>query len=298
MFNYENGVVADTEGTWLAGINGPPAMIMPAHPQIGDVYRSENMPDFVFEQVTVKTIDETVNGPTGPVEGAMVGQELHQDGTYEDKIFAPGYGEFRSASPGELEALALAVPSDALAQAVPGRVTTLASGASDLIDASSTGDWEAVRATVQDLSATWSAFRAQDVPDLVEYEMSEALNSLAGEVDAQDAIATGQAAINVERAALDLQFRYRPPVEIDLARLDLMVRQQLLDATANDPAGILSDVTFEELIWNRIAPTVDQSVATQIDAELKQLRTAADAGDFAAAAKGATKLRVLLGSIK
>lgn len=87
--DYENGVVADTEGTWLAGKDGPPAMIMPAHPQVGDVYRSENIPGSVFEQVTVKTIDETVNGPTGPVEGTMVGQELHQEGDYEDKIFTP-----------------------------------------------------------------------------------------------------------------------------------------------------------------------------------------------------------------
>ncbi|MBA2277240.1 MAG: hypothetical protein H0W06_05695 [Chloroflexia bacterium] len=84
VFNYEEGVVADTEGTWLAGKDGPPAMIMPADPAVGDVYRPENMPNFVFEEVTVTTVGETVTGPQGPVDGAIVAQELHQDGQYED----------------------------------------------------------------------------------------------------------------------------------------------------------------------------------------------------------------------
>ena len=35
-FNYEDGRVADTGGTWLAGRDGPMAMIMPAIPRVGD----------------------------------------------------------------------------------------------------------------------------------------------------------------------------------------------------------------------------------------------------------------------
>jgi hypothetical protein len=69
-------------------------MIMPAHPKVGDVYRTENVPGLVFEQVTVRTVGTTVDGPHGPIEGAMVGEELHQDGKREAKTFAPGYGEF------------------------------------------------------------------------------------------------------------------------------------------------------------------------------------------------------------
>jgi hypothetical protein len=44
VFDYRNGSVAFTEGTWLAGREGPAAMIMPAHPNVGDVYRTENAP--------------------------------------------------------------------------------------------------------------------------------------------------------------------------------------------------------------------------------------------------------------
>ena len=98
VFNYKDGVIADREGTWLAGRDGPAAMIMPANPQVGDVYFPENTPGFVFEQVRVKAVDQTVQGPRGPVEGAIVASELHQDGAREDKTFAPGYGEFFTGS--------------------------------------------------------------------------------------------------------------------------------------------------------------------------------------------------------
>jgi hypothetical protein len=96
VFNYEDGVVADTDGTWIAEKDGPAGMIMPANPQVGDVYRPENIPGLVFEEVTVKATGVTVDGPVGPVPGAIVVTELHQDGTYEDKTFAPGYGEFQT----------------------------------------------------------------------------------------------------------------------------------------------------------------------------------------------------------
>jgi hypothetical protein len=63
--NYEDGTVADHDGSWLAGRDGPPGMIMPADPQVGDVYRSENIPGLVFEQDTVRSTTASVDGPRG-----------------------------------------------------------------------------------------------------------------------------------------------------------------------------------------------------------------------------------------
>ncbi len=57
-------------------------MIMPANPQVGDVYRPENIPGFVFEEVTIQSTGLTVDGPTGSVAGAIVVKELHMDGNY------------------------------------------------------------------------------------------------------------------------------------------------------------------------------------------------------------------------
>ena len=57
VFNYEDGKVADTNGTWVAGDTTPAAMIMPARPQIGNVYRPENAPGIAFEEVRVDKAD-------------------------------------------------------------------------------------------------------------------------------------------------------------------------------------------------------------------------------------------------
>src|SRR5262249_32819095 len=80
VFDYRRGTVASTEGTWLAGRDGPAAMIMPAHPRVGGVFRTENVPGVVFEEVTVKAVGVTVRGPHSAVRDAMVGSELHLDG--------------------------------------------------------------------------------------------------------------------------------------------------------------------------------------------------------------------------
>jgi hypothetical protein len=100
--NYRDGTVADHDGSWLAGRDGPPGMIMPADPREGDVYRSENIPGLVFEQDTVRSTTGTVDGPRGPVQGATLVEELLMDGTVEHKAFAPGYGEFRAQAKDEL----------------------------------------------------------------------------------------------------------------------------------------------------------------------------------------------------
>jgi len=129
VFNYKDGFIADTDGTWIAGKEGPPAMIMPGDPQRGDVYRPENAPGLVFEEVTVKSVGEQVAGPRGLVDGAIIAGELHQDGSRELKTFAPGYGEFFTGSGGDVEALALSVPTDALDRPVPTELDALSAGA-------------------------------------------------------------------------------------------------------------------------------------------------------------------------
>jgi len=63
--NYENGVEVNKDGTWSAGKDGPPGMIMPAQPKVGDGYRPENIPGLVFEEVTVKATGKTVQGGLG-----------------------------------------------------------------------------------------------------------------------------------------------------------------------------------------------------------------------------------------
>jgi hypothetical protein len=299
VFNYEDGVVADTDGTWIAGEDGPVGMIMPADPQVGQAYRPENIPDFVFEEVVVKAVDLTVDGPRGPVAGAMVGTENHLlEGHFEDKTFAPGYGEFRSGVGANLEALALAVPTDARPGGVPAELETISRGAAHVFAAAEAGDWEAATSTLGAMNAAWAAHKATGaVPPLLDVQMSDALDALTGNalvpaVADRNPEGARNAALDVEMAALDLQLQYRPPAEIDLGRFGIWADQIVVDAASDEPdAGLIAgDVTSLEWTWDRIAHTLDQGDADEVQAQLEELRAAADDEDTGAAAEAAPHL--------
>ena len=299
VFNYsEDGTIADTEGTWLAGKEGPPAMIMPARPQIGDAHRPENVPGLVFEEVAVKSVDETVDGPTGPVEGAIVGQELHQDGSFSDKTFAPGYGEFYSAHEGDVEAIALAVPTDALDGPPPTELEALSAGADDTFTAVRARDWKATAAGVAALTDAWEAYRALGVPPRLATEVGRALETLARAVETRDEARASTAAIDVARSTLDLELRHRPPADIDRARFELWARQILVDATAGDAAGVRGDLATLEWIRDRFAHTLDRVDVTRIDAHLGELRTSLGDEDLGGATATAERLRETLASVQ
>lgn len=266
--NYEDGRVVNNDGTWLAGRDGPAGMIMPADPQVGDVYRPENIPGLVFEEVTVQAVDQTVEGPRGPVEGAIAIQELLMDGTLEDKVFAPGYGEFEARTSEELVTVAIAVPTDALGEPLPAELEELADGANELFAGGSAE-------TVDAMIAAWEAYAAGDVPPLLDQQMSDALDALTEATAAQDVEATRQAAIDVTQATLDLELRYLPRPEVDLDRLGQWARQLVLDASAGDRGAVAGDVATLREIWSRVAPSASQ-------AQLAELLAAAESQDPAA----------------
>jgi len=294
VFNYEDGRVADTYGTWLAGRDGPAAMIMPAQPQVGHVYRPENIPGVVFEEVMVQATSVTVDGPIGPVPGAIVVRELHMDGSYEEKTFAPGYGEFFTGGGGDLEALALAIPTDFQSGALPEELTTLSTDTDRIFDSALRRDWQAAKAELAGVLAAWEGLREVQVPGMLESEMDRALEALSLAVGSQQAAEAGQAAIGVGRAALDLQLQYRPSTEIEMARFQLMARQLGLDAAAEDTAGVSGDVASLVWIRDRFIQRLSNPEAQSINGLLGEIRAAADGEDLQAAAQAAGRLGDLL----
>ncbi len=297
VFNYEDGVVADTHGTWLAGKDGPPGMIMPGDPSSGQVYRPENIPELVFEQVTVKSTGQTVPGPRGPVEGALVIKELHMDGATEDKTFAPGYGEFSAGGGGDLESVALAVPVDAVGGAPPAELDVLARGARASFDAAGAGSWAAASSGVDAMAAAWQQGGAGDLPKLPADQMTDALGRLAKAVAARDPARARQEALGVEQAARDLQLRHRAPAEVDLDRLDLWARQLQVDAAAKDRGAAAGDVATLQTIWDRAGHTADPPAAQRVAARLAALRKAADGNDGKDLQAAAAALRTALGAV-
>ncbi|MFF0201354.1 hypothetical protein [Streptomyces sp. NPDC005017] len=285
VFNYESGVVADMEGTWRAGRDdAPPAMIMPAAPEKGDVYRPENLPGKVFEEVTVRAVDQPVDGPYGEVDGAITVRELHMDGSTEDKVFAPGYGEFSTgAEGGDLEAVALAVPTDTKPGPLPDRLTALERAA--VAAHESPG-----KATVREVRAAWDAYRASDtVAELLERQTERDLVAL--ERAGAGARAVGPA-LRVAQDVTDLRLRYQSVPTVDRDRLALWTRQLGIDTDAGDEGAVAGDVTALELVWERLRDEVPDAAA--VDTYLRKLRVAADHEDLAEIRRLAPELASLL----
>jgi hypothetical protein len=257
------------------------------------VFRTENAPGIVFEEVTIKSVGKTVNGPRGPIEGAIVGSELHSDGTREDKVFAPGYGEFRTAGGGDLEALALAVPTDALPGPPPGELETLSRSAEGILESARLRDWAEASATLERMDRAWKVLRSGKQPRMIAARLSEAMSALKDAVRGRRSARTAQAAIDVAQPVLDLELRHLPPAQVDAARFHLWTQQLRVDAAAHDLAGVTGDVAVLEWIRDRIT-TILGPAAPEIDTRLRSLRSATDARNLPAAADHAARLAARL----
>ena len=294
-----NGFIVTTEGTWQAGIDGPFAMIMPSDPQVGDAHRAENIPGNSFEEVHISKIDQTFDGPSGPVSGGIVATEIHQDAAPSDKLFAPGYGEFRSTDGPDVEAMALASPTDSLPGGVPAELTTISDGA-DRIFASrlaTAPQWHHAQTIAQRMLDAWVTFSAGDVPPRLVKPTRVALEGLVTQIASRDRSATRSASIDAAYASNDLQLRYRSVTDIDTMRFELWIRRALVDATAGSRGGVRSDVVTLEWIRDRIGHTLDPVTRTQIDALVGELGTAVVDSDLAAAAATARALREVVAGL-
>ncbi len=294
VYNFADGVIVDTHGTWLAGLDGPAAMIMPADPAVGDVYRPENIPGFVFEEVTIRAVNQQVDGPLGPVDGVILTDELHMDATHEDKTFAPGYGEFFTGGGGDVEALALGIPTDALSEPVPDELVTLHDRALAAYDAAAAEDWDAAGQALDELTPAWETYGGGEVPARIGPIMADALDALGASVEAQDADAARQAALDVAGSALDLQLRYRPPVEVDLGRMTLWAARMAADAEADDFASVNGDFFAIDYIRDRILTSLTDAELADLNFQLEELLSVVGDEDAEAVVEGAQQLRETL----
>ncbi len=252
--NYDNGQVENHDGTWLAGRDGPGGMIMPADPQVGDVYRPENIPGFVFEEVTVKQVGLTVDGPTGPVEGAIHVQESLMDGTLEDKVFAPGYGEFSASVPtsDELVFVAVAVPTDEIDGRVPAALDRLSETAEKLFEDGADQRWSRLELLAGEARRAFAEVSAGDVPPLLDDQAADVLGDLNAAVGARSRADVRQAALELELATLDLEMQYTDPDDVDEDRIEVWQLQQTLHRAAGDAAAASSDRVIIRAITDRL----------------------------------------------
>jgi hypothetical protein len=135
------------------------------------------------------------------------------------------------------------------------------------------------------------------VPPRLATEMTRAIDELSRAIDTRDRAQAGTAAIDVAQSALDLELRYLPPAEIDVARFELWARQIQVDASAGDLGGITGDVATMEWIRDRFTHTLDPADVTRINTHLLDLQGAVADKDPAAAREAAAGLRDTLAGL-
>ena len=290
VFNYEDGVVADTDGTWVAGDDAPVAMIMPADPQPGDVFRPENIPGELMEEVTIKQVDVTVDGPYGPIDGAIIAQENHTlEGVYEDKWFAPGYGEFFSGVGDSLESLGIGIPTGALDGPAPSELITVHDEAVAVFDAAADGDWQA--AAERSIERRLPGRRTSTTPRSPGCSASRwtvpSATSPGTEWSRRWTTATPRAPAarhstwrwRASTCSFPTGRRRRPTAPA--SRSGPAGSSPTQSGSKRCPASLAGDVTTLDWVWPRFAHTVDSAPAGEIESLLAELRGAADEEDVA-----------------
>ena len=90
---YKEGQVAGHSGAWLFGKDTQKlGLAMPAHPKVGDKFKSEDAPPITWEADEVVSLSETVTVPAGTFQNCLKIKERASDGDTEYKLYAPGIG--------------------------------------------------------------------------------------------------------------------------------------------------------------------------------------------------------------
>lgn len=84
------------EDAWLTAKDTPvPGIIIPAHPKVGDKFKSEDVSDKIDETDEIVALGESTTVPAGKFENCVEIKETLGDGSIEFKLYAPGVGVVR-----------------------------------------------------------------------------------------------------------------------------------------------------------------------------------------------------------
>jgi hypothetical protein len=120
--NYEDGLLRDHAGQWLAGEgDNLPGIIMPAQPVIGQTYQQERAPGVAEDAATVLSTNETVTVPAGRFTGCLKTRDFNplEPDVVEFKYHCPGVGLTREEAEDGFLALEEIGPPPAVDAASP-----------------------------------------------------------------------------------------------------------------------------------------------------------------------------------
>jgi hypothetical protein len=285
VWNYEEGRIANMGGTWLAGKDGPPGLIMPGEPALGQRFNPENIPGLVFETVEVQEVDGTFTLTTGEqLTGVLTLHEVLDDGSEEFKEYAAGYGNLTTdAPPVERVDIIYALPNDAIGAPVPKELVRLLT---DLraISTGGAGAFDKVREALDGFTS-----RGDPVPGVLVQLAAEQLDALDEALGASDSEEARMAAFDLEHTVLDLARLYQTERPVDLDLLDLHARRMLAAVDAEDLVGASTAAALAKGVAERNATSLaseasEASSAADVAAEEEDLGAIADAASALRAA--------------
>ena len=90
---YSNGKITGHSGAWLLGRDTQKlGLLMPAHPKVGDKFKSEDASPITWEVDEVVSMTEAATVPAGTFQNCLKIKEKSSDGDTEYKLYASGVG--------------------------------------------------------------------------------------------------------------------------------------------------------------------------------------------------------------
>ena len=91
---YENGQVVTTAGSWEAGVNGEPGILMLAEPEVGQRYKQEDSPDNAEDMAKIVSLCAPVEVEYGDFDCALLTAEwsLVESGPRDAKYYVRDVG--------------------------------------------------------------------------------------------------------------------------------------------------------------------------------------------------------------
>ncbi len=260
VFNYVDGEVNNTNGTWLAGRDGaPPGVIMPANPMVNQVFHPENFRPLVWEEDTVVSLMQAVQTPQGLINNGLLIHELLLDNTEELKIYARGFGQVAGSETGASSHLAIFNRNSVSFGRIPPSLYAIESLAEEVVIA--VPNWRRVTTSVDRIRQRWYSYRPQAIAEGAPAEfvtlMGQLVTQLRNAVIARNAVNTNEAANDLRSVAVDLMTFYNPRVPADLKRLQVLERELIGDARVGDwTEALVFHAKAADAVWARVRPFV------------------------------------------
>jgi len=93
--DFEDGMIVGHDGEWRAGVDGNlPGIIMPANPQVGQIFQQEAAPGIAEDQAEVVALGETISVPAGTFSDTLTTLDCNpmENGAIDEKVYVDGIG--------------------------------------------------------------------------------------------------------------------------------------------------------------------------------------------------------------